>query len=1315
LIVCGGTDQEPRRRRAKPESSEIPRKLTGPFSVGSDRPDTQPWTYLLAAAASLLALLAGHYAAAGPEWLNAQFSEAVPLYLIALVAGVLCLVAVFSRPEAGLLILVALLYTNASELVVREFGLPSPLQLITIATAAAAAARLLSSDRDRRLQLHPIPLALYAAVIFMSSLGAADVGRANESLSEHVKGMLIFLIVTNLVTSRVTLERVVWVLLLSGAFLATISVYQVVSNSYGQEFGGFGRVELELVGGSRQPRVTGSLSDPNFYAQILVPLVPLALYRLWDETSPVRKLAASYALAVGILAVVFTYSRGAAIACALVLLAAALLTKAKIKYFLPALLALAPLALFVPQSFENRLASLSQLTAALQDTPLDSEDSSFRERRRLMAVAWEMFSDRPLLGVGAGNYPEQFDAYAGRIGTTLRSYDNLGERRPHSLYLEILAETGLAGLLSFIAIIAVALLSLWSTYRSVSDASERRSTYMIASLALALTAYLVTSLFLHGDYIRYLWLLLAIGAAATQVLPRAAIRPPIALAGSASATCPAPSAETAPVAPESRMASPGGPPVAYIMSRFPMLTETFILREMLELERQGVPLEVFPLLRQRAPVRHAEIEQLAAEIHYTPFVSPGIISANLRFLLRGPGRYLRLFWSVLRGNWGSANLFVGALGIFPKSVYFARLVEEKGIVHVHAHFATHPALSALIISELTGVGFSFTAHAHDIFLHERMLAQKVEKAAFVVAISRLNKDHLLTRAPHVALDNIKVVHCGVELDKYGSRNGPQSGRRATSDGPFTAVCVASLQPYKGIKYLIRACAQVVRRMPEFRCMVIGEGPDRAELEALVVDLDLQETVQLLGSKPQHEVAALLGDADLFVQPSVVAPSGQMDGIPVALMEAMASRLPVVSTRVSAIPELVADGDNGLLVPPADSAALADAIVSLCNDPELRRRLGSRGRERVAAEFELRRNVAELRALFTKAAQDGGARGVRCTAHGQVPPEIADWVRDELLQAAGIGADVRFSRLGGGVDSQVYAVSGGDGEPPPGGVILKLHRPHRATGSAAIDAGRRHAQNEFRALSLLFDQFSRGSGGFAVPRPLSCNAERAALLMERCSGDKLQSVMRWARLRSGARASLPAWFAACGEWLAIFHQATGREGDPRLQCERIEREFLEDLDVCKQRGLSVGLAASAAERFKSGKDAAFAGLSLVGRHCDFAPYNVLVSPARITVIDFEGLGESVAYDDLCYFLCMVEATPPYHLSRAMIDALGEDYLSGYQRHAELDRGKLHFFMIAAMVRVMAHSPVLRDPATPLDALKRRQRLSFYTDWLGRRLD
>ena len=483
---------------------------------------------LAAAATALLAAAAGYYVARGPAWVGALDTFG-PLHLFALAAGLLALIFVLTDPEAGLPLLAVVLYANLSEVAVRSYGVPSLLQALTLAVAAGLVLRRMSSGGWRRARFVAdpllVPLVAYVAVVFASSLWAADAGLADERLAENLKGLAVFLLVTNLVTTRRTLKRVVWALVLAGAFLGTVSVLQVLTRSYGSEFGGFGRVKMAHIAGSLyEPRIAGPLSDPNFYAQILVALVPLALYRLWDEASWRLKLVAAYAFGVIALAAVFTYSRGGALALALVLLLAGLYKRVRLKHVAAALLALAPFALLVPGSFERRLGTLAEIARedeeAVSAAPVES---SIRQRTLLMRAAWGMFSDHPLLGVGAGNYAANYDEYAARVGSTLNSYDDFGQQRfPHSLYLEVAAETGLAGLLAFGAAVIGALLSLRSAHRRFMAAGDWRAASAAASVALALVGYLTTSLILHGHYVRYLWLLLAVAAAARQVARRVA-------------------------------------------------------------------------------------------------------------------------------------------------------------------------------------------------------------------------------------------------------------------------------------------------------------------------------------------------------------------------------------------------------------------------------------------------------------------------------------------------------------------------------------------------------------------------------------------------------------------------------------------------------------------------------------------------------------------------------------------------------------------------------------------------------------------------
>jgi glycosyltransferase involved in cell wall biosynthesis len=402
--------------------------------------------------------------------------------------------------------------------------------------------------------------------------------------------------------------------------------------------------------------------------------------------------------------------------------------------------------------------------------------------------------------------------------------------------------------------------------------------------------------------------------------------------------------------------------VAYIMSRFPKLSETFVLYEMLALQQQGVPVEVFPLMSERGSVMHHEASQFVERAHYQPVLSGPILKAQWRYLRRSPRAALGVWDEVFRGTLGSTNYMVGGLGILPKAARFADEMVKMGVNHIHAHFANHPTVAALAIHRLTGIPFSFTVHAHDLYVDQHMLEQKVRAAAFVVAISQYNKEFIVRHCGEDVRDKIHVVHCGVDTRLFQPR------QKEPGSGPFTIVCVGALEEKKGQAYLIEACRLLRERGLDFVCHLIGQGQARAELERQVQQSGLTGLVRLAGGQPRDEVARMLGLADVVALPSIVTKSGKMEGIPVALMEPLACEVPVVSTRISGIPELVEDGVTGLLVPPQDAVALADALERLARDPELGRRMGRAGRQKVLREFDLLENTARLSQLMI-----GGAR------------------------------------------------------------------------------------------------------------------------------------------------------------------------------------------------------------------------------------------------------------------------------------------------------------------------------------------------------
>jgi glycosyltransferase involved in cell wall biosynthesis len=424
--------------------------------------------------------------------------------------------------------------------------------------------------------------------------------------------------------------------------------------------------------------------------------------------------------------------------------------------------------------------------------------------------------------------------------------------------------------------------------------------------------------------------------------------------------------ERSPVGAEVDCGPRAGPPqderglkVAYIMSRFPRLSETFVLYEILAVEEHGVDVHLYPLLRERAEVVHPEAIELCARARFQPFLSVPVLRSQLHFLRHSPRRYLKTIRDLLAGTSGSLNFFVGALGIFPKVTHAARLMQADGIDHVHCHFANHPAAAGFVIHRLTGIPYSFTAHGSDLHVDRHMLCEKVAEAAFVVPISRYNRDLMIEECGERLREKLVVIHCGVDTEVFRPVE-------RTDEGPFAIVSVGTLHEVKGQRYLVEACRLLSEDGIDIVCKLVGDGPDRKALGRQIVAAGLQGRVTLLGRRDRDAVSALLRTAHVLAAPSVLTKRGKREGIPIVLMEAMASGLPVVASRISGIPELVDDGVSGLLVAPGDANSLAGALARLYADASLRERLAKAGRAKVEAEFDLRKNADELVRQFTNA-------------------------------------------------------------------------------------------------------------------------------------------------------------------------------------------------------------------------------------------------------------------------------------------------------------------------------------------------------------
>jgi len=338
---------------------------------------------------------------------------------------------------------------------------------------------------------------------------------------------------------------------------------------------------------------------------------------------------------------------------------------------------------------------------------------------------------------------------------------------------------------------------------------------------------------------------------------------------------------------------------------------------------------------------------------------------------RSPHTYCRTLVELLRGSVGSLRCLIGTLAFFPKTVFFARQMEELDIDHIHAHFASNPALAAWVIHRLTGIPYSFTAHGSDLHVDRTMLDEKIRSAAFAVTVSSFNMEVMVRACGEKGRGKIHVLHCGVDVDALQPKTDWSQG------GPLEILCVASFGEVKGHTYLIDACRILAERGIDFRCRLIGEGPLRRRITRQIAAAALAGRFRIHGGLARPEVERRLRQADLFVLPSVPTPEGRREGIPVALMEAMATALPVTASDLSGIPELVEHNVCGQLVQPRDSVGLADSIERYHHDPRFRQSMGRAARKKVIDRFNLEKSAGRLVVLFERHAAAGIGKEPRC--------------------------------------------------------------------------------------------------------------------------------------------------------------------------------------------------------------------------------------------------------------------------------------------------------------------------------------------------
>lgn len=438
-----------------------------------------------------------------------------------------------------------------------------------------------------------------------------------------------------------------------------------------------------------------------------------------------------------------------------------------------------------------------------------------------------------------------------------------------------------------------------------------------------------------------------------------------------------------PAPPTDRPAKPTAR-VAYVMNAFPRLSETFIAHEIHELERLGLALRLYAVKREWDPQVHPVVARIRAPLQHLPAVTSlggsallpwlwrnaGVFAADHAALLRRrPVAWLRTAGSALALAWrhrktddqGRTRLRKVFVKEFLQAGHIAAEVLRRGDVgHLHGHFCHGVATITWFASRLSDLPYSFTAHAKDIYQPElnpgRLLERKMAGARFVATCTCANAQVLRQR--HVRPDEVHMVYHGLDTEVF------RPPTRTPDDRPPLLLAVGRLVGKKGFDHLVRACAQLRDAGVAFRCLIVGEdGPARAPLEALIAEHGLQAQVELHPPMTQDRLRALYADARVFALPCQVMADGDRDGFPNVLAEAMAMGVPVVSTAISGIPEMIDDGVHGLLVPEGDARALATAVARLLLDPALHARVAGAARQRIEERFDARQTTRALRDLF----------------------------------------------------------------------------------------------------------------------------------------------------------------------------------------------------------------------------------------------------------------------------------------------------------------------------------------------------------------
>jgi len=405
------------------------------------------------------------------------------------------------------------------------------------------------------------------------------------------------------------------------------------------------------------------------------------------------------------------------------------------------------------------------------------------------------------------------------------------------------------------------------------------------------------------------------------------------------------------------------PALGMILKGFPRISETFISNEILLLEKAGFQIHIFSMRRPRETFSHSNVKNIRASVDYLPETLlvplPRFLFHNLLLARQIP----TVYWHVLK----SAVLRLrqtrklATIKHFLQAGYLVhKCLPKQNVVHLHAHFAHSPTSVAHFTSQLSGLPFSFTAHAKDIYTSDpKLLSEKINKSGFVITCTEHNKQYLNELENSRNTPVYRIYH-GIDTELFNSRE-----ETTLPEPPYRLLTIARMTRKKGIPTVLQAIRILCDEGLPIKHILIGDGDERKHVLALMKDLNLENTSQWLGTLAHEKVLEFYRQADLFVLGCEIAPGGDRDGIPNVILESMAMGVPVVSTQISAIPEVISSHVTGLLVPPHAPEEMARSIKQLLTDINLRKKVVESARTRVLEEFDNRSLIRDLAAVFAE--------------------------------------------------------------------------------------------------------------------------------------------------------------------------------------------------------------------------------------------------------------------------------------------------------------------------------------------------------------